>query len=106
MGRKRTLAGSPARLIQDCLTRVVRPDPGRGDASAVMLACCTDMVFDETLGQAQVHHLHSQEEKLRFSCERVVVDPDRFNGPDLRKLLIQSELTSARWRCVQVAKIR
>jgi len=60
-------------------------DPGSGDAFAVMLPSRADMLFDEVLRQAQIHHLHSQEEKPGFPSKRIVVEPECFNRRNLGK---------------------
>ena len=96
----------PTGLVQDCLTSRVRPDPRSDDACAVMPARRADMVLDEPLRQAQVHHLHSQEEKMGFPCECVVVELECFDGRDLRKPFSGSELASTRWKSPEVTEIR
>src|SRR6476620_348611 len=102
MGGRPTLAAS---LIQNRLTRRVRPDLGSGNASAVMQSRSADMMFDEALRKAQVHHLHPQEEKAGFPCKRVVVELERFNGRKLRELFVRRDLTSARRKSAEVAHI-
>ena len=106
MGGTRSSCPVPTGLVQDCLTSRVRPDPRSDDACAVMPARRADMVLDEPLRQAQVHHLHSQEEKVGFPCECVVVELECFDGRDLRKLFSGSELASTRWKSPEVTEIR